>query len=273
MISVLTTGKAFELWAQLREANLDRVSDAVQVGGIEQLGFGPAARQDMPVACQQRNLLKRDLGGLAEQVGGVELAGGASLDELAMQPEGVEVVGVRRSYQPVDDLELFGTISQNGQQVSQTVLMAVAETAMCARGAGQSSKPDHTHQDHGGVDRAGPGYRPRPGVNQGPTTAVGVFTRFNNLGSRHATAGKQVDRVSQNALLRSSVLSGVDPCLSLSQADPTSSLACAHPTSPPTNPVRSRYTSGRENDDTGEGHAGVKLRSAGERSAVATRMP
>ena len=110
-----------------------------------------------------------------------------------------------------------------------------------ARGAGQSPKPDHTHQDHGGVEdppRANAS-GPRESWIRDRQQRWQRLRGITTSGSLHATAGKQVDRVSQNALLRSSVLSGVDPCLSLNQADPTSSLACAHPTSPPTNPVRS----------------------------------
>src|SRR6202041_1599173 len=41
---------------------------------------------------------------------------------------------------------------------------------------------------------------------QGPTTAVKTFTRNSNLRSNHAKAGKQVNRRSQHAQLRSSSL-------------------------------------------------------------------
>jgi hypothetical protein len=56
---------------------------------------------------------------------------------------------------------------------------------------------------------------PAPSALQGPTTAAALFTRNNNRGSNHATAGKQARAGNHLAQLRS---------LTLSQARPTSSL-------------------------------------------------
>ena len=67
--------------------------------------------------------------------------------------------------------------------------------------------------------------------HQGSSTAVGVFTRFNNLRSRHATAGKLVNHVSNDAQLRSLTRAGACPISSRSELSPTSSRSNASPTS------------------------------------------
>ena len=84
---------------------------------------------------------------------------------------------------------------------------------------------------------ADPDRTPAPSPNpmnrplQGPSTAVGVFTRSNNLRSRHATAGKLVNRVSSDAQLRSLTLAGACPISSRTGACPISSRTGARPSS------------------------------------------
>jgi hypothetical protein len=103
------------------------------------------------------------------------------------------------------------------------------DPAMCARGAGQPKQPDHTHQDQGAIenpaqaDATGPSKSSSRDPQQRWRRLRGITTTRSN----HAKAGKQVNRVSPHAQLRSLTLNGARTTSSRSHARPTSSLNSA----------------------------------------------